>query len=231
MALPDVHPHTKPKPMRTLLHTQLDRLTALLAEMCELAGTQMTHATQALLEADLELADEVILSHQRLVDLSRRAEDRSVALLALQSPVAGDLRSVVGSLQNAADAERMGGLAAHVAKIARRRHPAHALPAEVSGHFAQMGCVAVELSNKARQAVLTGDPVRAAHIHDDDTVMDDLHRHIFTVLMDRDWAYGNTATVDVTLLDRFYERFADHAVEIGRRVVFQATGQTTPWRR
>jgi phosphate transport system protein len=54
--------------------------------------------------------------------------------------------------------------------------------------------------------------------------MDDLHRHLFTVLMDREWKHGVTAAVDVTLLSRFYERFADHAVEIARRVIFQATG-------
>jgi phosphate transport system protein len=51
-----------------------------------------------------------------------------------------------------------------------------------------------------------------------------LHRHLFTVLMDREWKHGVTAAVDVTLLSRFYERFADHAVEIARRVIFQATG-------
>ena len=54
--------------------------------------------------------------------------------------------------------------------------------------------------------------------------MDDLHRHLFTVLMDREWKHGVTAAVDVTLLSRFYERFADHAVEIARRVIFQVTG-------
>jgi phosphate transport system protein len=54
--------------------------------------------------------------------------------------------------------------------------------------------------------------------------MDDLHRHLFSVLMHRDWKHGVTAAVDVTLLSRFYERFADHAVEIGRRVIFQVTG-------
>ena len=55
--------------------------------------------------------------------------------------------------------------------------------------------------------------------------MDDLHRHLFTVMMNREWQHGVAATVDVTLLGRFYERFADHAVEIARRVIFQATGK------
>ena len=212
--------------MRTVLHAQLDRLTALLAETCEVAGTQMKDATAALLQADLVLADDVISAHDRLVELNRQAEESSVALLALQAPVAGDLRSVVGSLQSAAHAERMGALALHVAKIVRRRHPSHALPEEVTGYFAEMGRVAVDLSNSAREAVLTCDPVRAAQIHDGDNAMDHLHRQIFTVLLAREWTHGVAATVDVTLLGRFYERFADHAVQIGRRVIFQATGQT-----
>ena len=57
----------------------------------------------------------------------------------------------------------------------------------------------------------------AARLCKEDDAMDDLHRHLFTVRMDREWRYGVTAAVDVALLGRFYERFADH-VETGRRV-------------
>jgi phosphate transport system protein len=145
----------------------------------------------------------------------------------LQSPVAGDLRAVVGCLQNVANAERMGGLALHVAKITRRRHPAHALPEEVNGYFAEMGRIAVDLGLAAKDVVLSADPQKATQIRQDDDAMDDLHRHLFTLLMDREWTHGVASAVDVTLLGRFYERFADHAVEIGRRVIFQATGQQT----
>ena len=119
----------------------------------------------------------------------------------------------------------MGALALHVAKIARRRHPQHALPEEVNGYFAEMGSVAVELGSAAAEVVISRDPEKAARLREEDDAMDDLHRHLFTVLMDREWKYGVSAAVDVTLLGRFYERFADHAVEIGRRVIFQATGK------
>jgi phosphate transport system protein len=87
-----------------------------------------------------------------------------------------------------------------------------------------MGRVAVELGNSAQEVLLTRDPEKAGRISEEDDAMDDLHRHLFTVLMDRQWKHGVTAAVDVTLLSRFYERFADHAVEIARRVIFQATG-------
>lgn len=71
---------------------------------------------------------------------------------------------------------------------------------------------------------MSHDPEKAAQIREEDDAMDDLHRHLFTVLMDREWKHGVAAAVDVTLLSRFYERFADHAVEVARRVIFQATG-------
>ncbi len=80
--------------------------------------------------------------------------------------------------------------------------------------------------NDAKDVVLSDDPHKAAQLDDDDA-MHDLHRQLFTVLMDSEWKHGVAAAVDVTLLGRFYERFADHAVEIGRRITFQATGSIT----
>ena len=211
--------------MRTAYHEQLEALTAQLGEMCGLAGAAMERATQALLQADLALAEQVITDHEQIAAMSARAEEAAFVLLALQAPVAGDLRAIVGSIQIVADVDRMGALALHVAKIARRRHPQHALPEEVNGYFAEMGRVAVELGNSAQEVLITRDPEKAARIQEEDDAMDDLHRHLFTVLMDREWKHGVAAAVDVTLLGRFYERFADHAVEVARRVIFQVTGK------
>lgn len=184
----------------------------------------MERATQALLQADLALAEQVISEHDRLTEISTNSEEAAFVLLALQAPVAGDLRAIVSGIQIVADIDRMGALALHVAKIARRRHPQHALPEEVNGYFAEMGRVAVELGNSAQEVLLTLDPEKALTIRDEDDAMDDLHRHLFSVLMDKEWKHGVTAAVDVTLLSRYYERFADHAVEVARRVIFTATG-------
>jgi phosphate transport system protein len=210
--------------MRTAYHEQLSALSAKLGDMCGMAGVAMERATQALLQADLVLAEQVITDHEQINAMSIQAEENAFVLLALQAPVAGDLRSIVSSIQIVADIDRMGALALHVAKIARRRHPQHALPEEVNGYFAEMGRVAVELGNSAQEVLLSGDPEKAARIREEDDAMDDLHQHLFTVLMDREWKHGVAAAVDVTLLGRFYERFADHAVEISRRVIFQTTG-------
>jgi len=211
--------------VRTAYHEQLDALTNQLAEMCRMAGVAMERATQALLQADLVLAEQVIGDHEKIVSTSARAEEAAFVLLALQAPVAGDLRSIVSSIQIVADVERMGALALHVAKIARRRHPQHTLPEEVNGYFAEMGRVAVDLANSASDVLQSRDPEKASRMRDDDDAMDDLHRHLFSVMMDREWKHGVAAAVDVTLLGRFYERFADHAVEISRRVIFQVTGR------
>jgi phosphate transport system protein len=213
--------------MRTAFHEQLDSLTEMLSKMCGLAGLAMDRATQALLQADLAMAEQVISDHDELVRMQTRAGEAAFALLALQAPVAGDLRLVFGSFQNVAHAERMGALALHVAKIARRRHPNPALPEEVKGYFAEMGRIAVDLGNSAKDVVLSRDPKQAAQISKKDDAMDQLHQQLFSVLMDKEWKHGVAAAVDVTLLGRFYERFADHAVEIGRRVIFQATGETS----
>ena len=170
----------------------------------------------------------MISDHDKIAAMGTRAEESAITLLALQQPVAGELRSIISWIQVIADVDRMGALAVHVAKIVRQRHPDHVLPAEVEGYFAEMGRVAVELANSAQEVLLTRDPDKAARIREQDDEMDELHRQLFTELMDREWKHGVPAAVDVALLGRFYERFADHAVEVGRRVVFQATGTLPP---
>ncbi|HET9876402.1 MAG TPA: phosphate signaling complex protein PhoU [Mycobacterium sp.] len=211
----------------TAYHAELARLVERLDEMCRLAASAMGRATQALLQADLVLAEQVITDGEQITTLASYTEENAFAVLALQAPVAGDLRTVVSAIQMAADIGRMGALALHIAKIVRRRHPQHALPEEVSGHFIEMGRIAVELSHSAGDVLLSRDPRKAARIRQEDDAMDGQLRRLFTVLMDRKWKHGVVAAVDVTLLGRFYERFADHAVEVARGVIFQATGRVT----
>jgi phosphate transport system protein len=210
--------------MRTTFHQQLSALCSQTSDMCGLAADAMEHATHALLEVDLSLAEQVIADQEHIAAMNRRAEGNALKLLALQQPVATDLRMIVGSLHIGADIERMGALAVHVASIARRRHPDCALPGEVRASFVEMGDIAVQLARTAQEVLLTRDPDKAARLRDHDDAVDAEHRHLFTLLIDHKWQDGVCSAVDVALLGRFYERFADHAVEIGRRVVFEATG-------
>jgi phosphate transport system protein len=210
--------------MRASFHQQLNALRAQLAEMCGLAATALEHANRALLDADLAVAEQVIADQEHIAAMSTRAEAAALKLLALQQPVAGDLRTIVGAIHIGADIERMGALAVHVANIARLRHPECALPDDVRAGFTTMGTRAVHLATSAQQVLLSCDPDKAALIRDEDDVVDDEHRRLFTLLIDRNWQDGVCSAVDVALLGRYYERFADHAVEIGRRIVFEATG-------
>ena len=210
--------------MRTAYHKQLDDLASQLGEMCGLAGVAMKRATQALLEADVDAAEEVIRDHERIVALRAQVEKEALALLALQQPVAGELRTVFGAIQVIADVERMGALAVHVAKIAQREYPKQVLPEDVRGCFADMGKVAIALGDSAKQVLVSRDPQQAARLHEQDDAMDELHRQLFGVLIDNKWKYGVPVGVETALLGRFYERFADHAVEVGRRVIFMVTG-------
>jgi phosphate transport system protein len=211
--------------MRDAYQEQLEGLADGLADMCDQVAEAMAKATRSLLEADLQLAEEVISSDVRIDDLRAAAEERAFALLALQAPVATDLRTVISAIHGAGDIERMGDLALHVAQAARRRHPQPVLPTEVAPYFAEMGRVGCALATKAGDVIRTRDLERAAQLESDDDAMDDLHRHMFTVLMDREWSHGVGPAVDITLLARFYERYADHAVAVARRIVYVVTGR------
>lgn len=211
--------------MREAYQSKLDQLAEELAVMCESVGFAMRKATDALLNADLPLAEEVITGDLKIDELRNQAEEDAFALLALQAPVATDLRVVVSAIHAAGDLERMGDLALHVARTARRRHPASVLPEEVKPYFAEMGKVACELAQKAASVIRHPDVEQAQQLDSDDDAMDDLHRHMFTVLMGREWTHGVAPAVDVTLLARFYERYGDHAVAVARRMVYVITGQ------
>jgi phosphate transport system protein len=211
--------------MREAYHSELGVLADQLAGMCAMVAEAMELATRALLEADLSIAEQVISGDEKIDDARSACEEHAYALLALQAPVATDLRTVLAAIHAAESLERMGDLALHVAKAARRRHPAMVLPEPIKGYFAEMGRVAVQIALKAEDVIRTQDVEAARSMEDADDEMDDLHRHLFTVIMDKEWDHGVASAVDVTLLSRFYERYADHAVSVAKRVVFVVTGR------
>ena len=211
--------------MREQFHEELDALSDVLVEMTRLVGSAIDRATIALLDADLALAESVIEADEAVDALQIELEERSLALLARQAPVATDLRVVVTGLRMSADLERMGDLARHVAKLARMRYPASAIPAELRATILQMGQVAERIVAKTGSVVASRDLTVAGELETDDDDMDALHRELFTVLLDGEWEPGIETAVDVTLCGRFYERFADHAVSVAQRVTFLVTGE------
>jgi phosphate transport system protein len=211
--------------MRDLFHEELDAIGKQLVEMTRLAGSAMARATTALLDADLKLAESVIEADDLIDDLRHDLESRALDLLARQQPVATDLRTIVASLRMSADLERMGDGALHVAKVARLRYPSSAIPAELRATILQMGQVAERIVAKAGSVIASRDVAAALEFGSDDDEMDRLHRDLFRQMLHKDWPHGVETAVDVALCGRYYERFADHAVSVARRVIFLATGE------
>ncbi|MFP5218165.1 MAG: phosphate signaling complex protein PhoU [Actinomycetes bacterium] len=211
--------------MRDAYHEELDGISSSLVEMANMVGSAMSRATSALLDADLTLAEMVISADETVDELYRGIEERAFDLMARQQPVASDLRVLVTSLRMVADLERMGDNAVHIAKIARRRYPSSAVPPQLRATVLKMGHVAEEIVAKAGEVIARRDVEMAAELERDDDVMDDLHKRLFTLILDETWEGGIEPAIDVTLAGRYYERFADHAVSVARRVVYLVTGE------
>ena len=211
--------------MRDAYHEELDSIGEGLVEMARLVGSAIGRATTSMLDADLKLAESVIAADQKVDYLQHDLEARAIALLARQQPVATDLRTIVTSLRMSADLERMGDLARHLARIARRRFPDSAIPPELRSTIVEMSQVAERLVAKTGSVIAKKDVVVALELERDDDEMDHLHRELFTQLLDKNSPYGVEQAIDVTQIGRFYERFADHAVSVAHRVVYLVTGQ------
>lgn len=211
--------------LRSAFQDELDGVTATLVELSTIVSQAIDKATHALLTASLSEAEEVIAADDRVDDLQHGLDARIIDIIARQQPVASDLRALVTALRMSADLERMGDMAHHVAKITRLRHPNAAVPSELLLTIEEMGKVAKTISDKAGAVIESRDIDKALELERDDDEMDKLHRKLFTTLLSEDWKHGTETAIDITLIGRYYERFADHAVSVARRVYYLVTGK------
>lgn len=211
--------------MRDAYADQLDSIRDDLLTMASLVRHAVGRATTSLLEGDAQLAEDVISADAELDALREKIDEHSFELLSLQNPVAGDLRMLVASLRMVSEFERMGDLAVHVAKIARLRTPEIAVPDEVMPTIARMAAIAELMVGKTEHVIANSDVVAARELEEVDSEMDRLRRTSFRELLGSEWTHGVEPAVDIALLGRYYERIADHAVSIARRVVFLVTGE------
>lgn len=202
----------------------LDQLSDLLARMCTEAATNLRGATTGLLEGRSRLAEKVVAGDAAMLELRAEVETTAADALLFHAPVAGDLRRVVAAIRSSGDLERMGVLARHIAEAAVRREGT-AVPEFVRPSFAEMGRVGVALAHKAAEVVRTRNVLLAVELDRDDEAMDALHAQMFAALMEQAWPHGIAAAVDVTLLARYYERFADHAVLVATETATAVTGR------
>ena len=210
--------------MRDAYYDQLQAIVDDVVGLTSLVRRSLASATLSLLEADRALAEQVIADDERIDQLTNDIEDRSFLIMATQQPVAGDLRQLVATMRIIADLERMGDLAVHVAKVARMREPVNAVPEELQETFRSMGQVADAMIAAASHIVAERDVEAAHELERKDDEMDMLHRELFRTLLSDSWSHGVEAAIDVALLSRYFERIGDHAVSLGRRMIFQVTG-------
>ncbi|WP_068399400.1 phosphate signaling complex protein PhoU [Kribbia dieselivorans] len=211
--------------MREVFHQDLNQILDQMGTLTAMAREAMSRATRALVEADADLAGAIIADDANINTLREEIDAKAIDLLARQNPVATDLRIVVTAMRISSEAERMGDLAAHVAKVARRRAPEKAVPADVMDTFIAMGAAAEATSLAAESALRALDQDAAAEVEKLDDVLDAQHRAVFDRLIEQEWTYGMKVAVDTTLLSRYYERFGDHAVRVAQRVKFLVTGE------
>jgi phosphate transport system protein len=211
--------------MRAMFRAELDELVTDLARMSRLAARMMTNASIALHQSDLALAGLVIADCDQMTAMHDDTERRCVTLLALQAPVAGDLRVVIAALQGVGHLQRMGNLARHIATIARLKHPNPMISSQVRPVLARMSLLASQLAEDAAIAIEYHDPLSGCRLAVADDEVDALRRHLFSILFAGDWPHGVEQAVDAALIGRYYERFADHAVAIAGQVCYMAIGR------
>ncbi|MFF3567751.1 DUF3349 domain-containing protein [Nocardia jiangxiensis] len=212
-------------------YRDLQRLAELLHEMCLRDRAAIATATNALVASDLEQSQAAIDLGGGVEAMARDVEAEAIRLLALDSPATGELRQVVTAAQLTGNLQRMAVLATHIATAARRRHPEPTVPEPVRPLIIRMGRVAVQIATSAATVLESPTPETASTLEGQDDLMDDLHEELLATVLGPAWDHGITAAVDMTLIGRYYERFADNAVEVGRRIVFLATGETVGERR
>ena len=211
--------------MRAALHAELNALIANLARMVRLASNMLNNASIALHQGDLTLAARVIAEDGETRAALDGIARRCITVLALQAPVARDLRVVVVALQVVGHVRRMAALARHIAIITRLKRPNMKISGKVRPVLARMSLLASQLAEDAAAAIERQDPLCGDRLAVADDEVDALHRRLFAILFAEDWSHGVEQAVHTALIGRHYERFADHAVSIARQVHYLTTGR------
>lgn len=210
--------------MRVIFNEEMKAVAKDLERMVELVAKAMNDSGNALVKADIDLAQEVIDQDIKLDALEDRVIDQCLTLLARQNPVATDLREVVATMRLATTFERMGDLTSHVAQITRRTWPDSAIPEEAKDTVTSMIDFLQVLSGRLTDMLSKHDVEIANAIIDSDDTLDKLHEKIFSTVESDSWHGTRKQLIDLVLLSRFIERIGDHCVAAARQVVFIVSG-------
>jgi phosphate transport system protein len=211
--------------MQGIFQNALADVQGRLVSLAENAESIMDKASRAFLNSDVTLADEALALAETNEAKALDLDELVIKVLATQSPVARDLRILVSALRMSASLERMGSLSSHIAAIARYRFPGSAVPTSLRKTFEDMARIDLELIGKGIRLLQNTDLDLVREIQARDEAVDRLHRKVFDVVLSPEWKENAMYTVDVTLASRYFERFADHVVDISSKVSFLQTGE------
>ena len=214
--------------MRKVFQAELHQIGEGLIEISALVCEAMTKATTAFATADLQTAQEVIAADARIDFLQNDLDERAIDVLALQGPVASDLRMIVGSLRMSASLERMGDLARHIGQLTRLRYPNTVIPTPLQETFGELARLDIVIAEKVTELLDTRDLALVSDIAAAKASISALHKTVFSTMASPEWKEIPATTVDVTLASRYYERFGDHGVSVARKVSYLVTGEWQP---
>jgi phosphate transport system protein len=206
-------------------HEQLSDLKVRLLTMSGEAEAALRLAVDALLERDSTKADQVIAGDHVIDDMEVEIEEQGINLLALQQPMARDLRMIVSALKIANDLERVGDHAVNIAESTQRLLQSRPITPEPE--IVQMARLAREMLSDALVAFIRGDAKAGREVCSRDDRVDALHRSVFRILLTHMMEDPHTigSGMDLFLVSRNLERVADLATNIAEDVVFLASGE------
>ena len=214
--------------MTDLRQTYHDELEEIRHQIVRLAGSVIEgipRATSILLDGDLEGADYMISADDEVDARALDIEEECYRIIALQAPVAVELRTLVAAVRIVAEVERSADLAVNICKAARRLY-GHGLDPRLRGLITRMADQAQALYIAAIDSYIENDAAKAGAIGDMDSLLDGLHREFIQVIFESHAAgrIDLEVAVQLAVVARFYERIGDHAVNVGERVRYVVTG-------
>jgi phosphate transport system protein len=211
--------------VRKSFQQTLEEIRSEMVQMAAHVTEGIPRATEAVLSGDLSDAQSIIEGDDPLDAMAVELEEICYQQLALQQPMASDLRGIVTAIRMISEIERSGDLVVNIAKGSRRIFGLD-LPARLRGLIGQMGEEATRLFRLAIDAYVDEDASMAAALDDLDDRLDAIHRdYIQEIFLAHNAGDLHVqAAVQLALIGRYYERIGDHAVNIGERVRYMVTG-------
>ncbi len=211
--------------LRKTYHHELESARAELARLAALVAELIPRATAILLDSDLEGAEYIIRGDEEIDARCVELEEQCIRILALQAPVATELRQVVALLKMISEVERSGDLVRNICKAARRVY-GHDLDPKLRGIINRMGEQAQQVFSAAIEAFVENDVAKAAALDDMDAYLDALQKQFIQAIFESQAAgrIDMQVAVQLAMVARFFERIGDHAVNMAERVRFTVTG-------